>query len=146
MLIREGNNVVEILATDRVADHLPTPGDTRLAITVSSNGFSGQGSAWVEAECLAEFLQQLRALEETRQGAAELESMSPDELRLRIWSVDRRGHLAVGGRVSRWARGYDGSDSYRQLVEFGFEFDPTLLPDAVVSFQSILEGGGEERK
>jgi hypothetical protein len=144
MLIHERNNFVEIFATDRVEDE-QTPGDTRLVITFSSHGFRGQGSAWVEARCLAEFVQQLRVLEVKRQGAAELESMSPGALRVCIWSVDRRGHVAVSGRVSRSVPGYDGSDSYRHLVEFGFEFDPTLLPGVVAGFQAILEGRGEER-
>ncbi len=103
MVLRDGGNFVEIVTTDRVPDGLPTPGDVELRITVCSHGFTGQGSAWIEARCLAAFVDQLRVLEERRQGSAEIESISPGAFRLRIDSLDRRRHLVVSGRLRRAA-------------------------------------------
>jgi hypothetical protein len=105
MVIRYGDNFVEIVATNRVPENEPTPGDTRLVITVCSHGFAGQGAAWIAAPCLAAFVQQLRVLEERRHGSAAIESLSPGEFHLRIWSVDHRGQIAVGGRLLRRVHG-----------------------------------------
>ena len=139
MVIREGHNFVEIIATDRVAENLPRPGDTRLAVKACSGGFSGESTAWVDAAALASFVEQLQALEQGRQGSAQIESMSPGEFVLSIWSVDRRGHLAVGGRVLRHIHGHDAGP-YPHVVEFSFEFDPSFLPSVVAAFQAIAQG------
>jgi hypothetical protein len=112
-----------------------------LSVEVSSQRFSGQGFAWVEVPALAAFLVQLRELERQRQGEAALEGLSPEEFRLRIWSVNRRGHLAVGGLVTKRVRQGEGSP-YRHAIEFAFEFDPTLLPKVLAGFQAIAEGDG----
>ena len=85
--------------------------------------------------------QQLRELEAKRQGEAAIEGLSPGEFRLRLWSVDRRGHMAVGGLVTKLVHKGEGSP-YRHSVEFGFEFDPTLLPKVLAGFQEITERGG----
>ena len=139
MIIGEGNDFIEILATERIPGHLPRPGDARLAVSVSSGGFNGEGSCWVEAPRLAAFVGQLQELEASRQGAVEIESISPGRFKLRIWSVDRRGHIAVAGRITHQA--YSGKGGpYPHALEFGFEFDPTLLPQMISGFQAIAEG------
>jgi hypothetical protein len=142
MVIREGTDSIEIVAAERVPDRLPTPGDTRLEIAVHSQGFSGHGSVWVEADRLRAFAARLRELDAHRQGAAELESLSPGELRLRVEVVDRRGHVAVLGSLA--CERYVGENGpYRHAVEFGFEFDPTALPAVRSGFEAIAEGHAE---
>ncbi|MGL5078828.1 MAG: hypothetical protein ACRDBG_23775, partial [Waterburya sp.] len=84
MLICEGDNFLEMIATERVPDHLPTPGDTHFEIRVRSSGFAGQGWMWVEFQSLKRFIEQLRELENQRQGKAEISSMSPGQFWLRI--------------------------------------------------------------
>jgi hypothetical protein len=96
---------------------------------------------WVAAAALTAFLAQLRELEARRQGEATLEALSPEEFRLRFWSVDRRGHMAVGGLVTKRVHQGEGSP-YHHAVEFGFEFDPTLLPRVFAGFQAIAESRG----
>jgi hypothetical protein len=128
MVIREGTDRIEIVATDRVPAHLPTPGDARLQVKVESRGFTGHGTSWVEADRLAIFARQLRALESTRRGEAELEGMSPGEFRLRVYSVDQAGHMAIEGRVSDMG----------QSLEFGFPFCPSLLRELVAEFESFV--------
>jgi hypothetical protein len=143
MIIREGDDWVEIEAVDRVPDNLPSAGDVELSVAVSSAGFAGQGSAWVAAPALAAFLVEFRDLEARRQGAATLEGLSPEQFRLRIWSVNRRGHVAVGGLVAKHIHRGEGGP-YRHQVEFGFEFDATLLPKLLSGFQAIANSGGYE--
>jgi hypothetical protein len=141
MEIRERHNCVTIEPLDRVPANLPSAGDVELSVEVASEQFGGHGFAWVSAPALAAFLVQLRELEARRQGEATVEGLSPWEFRLRIWSVDRRGHMAVGGMVTKLIHKGDGSP-YRHAVEFGFDFDPTLLPRVLAGFQAIAEGRG----
>jgi hypothetical protein len=141
MEIREGDNCVKIEPVDYVLKSSSAAGDVELSVEVSSDQFSGQGFAWVAVPTLASFLAQLSELESRRQGAASMEGMSPEDFRLRIWSVNHRGHLAIGGCVSK--RVYRGEGCpYRHTIEFGFEFDPTLLPKVLAGFQAIAEGRG----
>ena len=141
MEIREGQNCVTIEPVDRVPADLPSAGDVELSVEVASEQFSGHGFAWIAAPAMAAFLNQLRDLEAKRQGEATIEGLSPGEFRLRLWPVDRRGHMAVGGLVTKRIHKGEGSP-YRHAVEFGFEFDPTLLPKVLADFQAIVEGGG----
>ena len=142
MEIREGNNCVEIEAVHRVPSRLPAAGDVELSLAVSSDQFSGQSFAWVAAPAFASFLAELRELERRRQGTAALEGVSAEEFRLRIWSVNRRGHVAVDGLIAKQV--YRGDSSpYRHALEFGFEFDPTLLPRVLSGFEAIAVGAGD---
>lgn len=127
MEIREGSDRIEISVAERVPGHLPGAGDVLLKVAVRSREFGGAGSAWVDARTLRSFVGQLRDLGARRQGAAELESMSPREFLLRVFSTDRRGHMAVAGRVA-----HDG-----QAVEFEFSFCPTTLPRLVAAFAAV---------
>jgi hypothetical protein len=141
MEIREGQNCVTIEPVDRVPVDLPSASDVELSVEVCSEQFSGHGFAWVAAPALAAFLVQLRELEARRQGEAMVEGLSPGEFRLRLWSVDRRGHVAVGGVVTKLIHKGEASP-YRHTVEFGFEFDPSWLPRVLAGFQAIAEGRG----
>jgi hypothetical protein len=88
-----------------MAADLPSAGDAELSVQVFTEQFSGHGFAWVAAPALVAFLAQLDELEARRQGEAMIEGLSPGEFRLRLWSVDRRGHMAVGGVVAKLLRG-----------------------------------------
>jgi hypothetical protein len=106
MEIREGNNCVTIEPVDRVPADLPSAGDVELSVEVASEQFSGPGFAWVAGPALAAFLAQLRELDTRRQGEAVVEGLSPEEFRLRLWSIDRRGSIircwSQGGGRLRW--------------------------------------------
>jgi hypothetical protein len=141
MEIREGHNCVIIEPVDRVPADVPSAGDVELSLEVASEQLIGHGFAWVAAPALAAFLAQLRELERRRQGEATIDGLSPGEFRLRVWSVDRKGHMAVGGLVTKRVHKGEGG-SYRHAVELGFEFDPTLLPSVLAGFQAIAEGRG----
>jgi hypothetical protein len=103
-----------------------------LAITVQSDGFAGEGSAWVEAPQLRRFCGQLRQLE-TQLGRTELESMSPGEFRLTVLTTDGAGHMAVRGRLAQ----------RDQAIEFGFALCPSLLSGMIAAFDDITEGRDE---
>jgi hypothetical protein len=134
MVIREGNDSIEIRPTEQVPDHLPSAGDVRLAIAVRSQGLAGEGWAWIEAPRLRLFIEHLRQLEAQRKGSAEVESISPGQFRLRVYATDRVGHVAIAGRLARG----------EQALEFGFGFCPSLLPRVVAGFDAIAEGRAEQ--
>jgi hypothetical protein len=67
--------------------------------------------------------------------------MSPEDFQLRLLSIDRWGHMAIEGLIaSQLHRGVPGR--HRHAVEFGFEFDPTLLPKVLTDIQAIATGRG----
>jgi hypothetical protein len=138
MVIREGEDSMELTAVDWGPAESPSAGDVELSVAVASAGFTGHGFTWVAADRLSAFLDRLSGLEECRRGEAVLEGMSPDEFRLRVWSVNRRGHMAIGGRVTRRVYGAEESP-YCHALEFAFEFDPTRLPEVLAGFRNIAQ-------
>lgn len=141
MLLRDANNYIEIEAVNREPEESPIAGDTEFSVEVCSSGFRGQTFAWIEAKCLQDFLTELTELENRRQGSATLRGYGPPprEFVLQVWSVDRWGHMAIGGRLTKLIyRGEKGP--YDHAVEFAFEFDPTLLPKLLAEFRTIADG------
>ena len=51
------------------------------------------------------------------------------------------GHVAIAGVVAKLVQQGEGR-RYLHKLEFGFEFDPTLLPKVLSGFQAIAEGHG----
>ena len=134
MLLKDSENYIEIEFVDRVPEGLPTPGDTELSVKVCSDGFCGQTLVWTSADCLANFLNELTELEKRRQGVAALKGLIGEaEFLLRVRSVDRRGHMVIEGRLTKYIYRGEGGP-YHHVMEFGFEFDPTLLPKLLIEF------------
>ncbi len=123
------DDFVEIGLVTKETDDLPSRGDAYLTVRVSSSGFRGQNELWVLAAALRSFCQSLVALERDRRGEAVLESVSPDELRIVVRSVDSRGHMAVEGYTG-YAVQREGFRPWHS-VRFGFEFDPSQLVRAL---------------
>ena len=139
MEIREGDNCVTIEVVERVPSHLPTAGDIELSLKVNSEKFSGQSIVWIGSPDFATFLVQLRQLEAKRQGEAVIEGLSPENIRFRLRAIDRRGHMAVDGMIAKLAH---MGNPYRHSMEFGFEFDPTLLPKVLAGFEELAKSPG----
>ena len=101
VLIRDGEDFLELAVTERGAAGSPDAGDTRFAVRVRVIGkdtvFTGETWCWVGRRVRSAFAQRLRELEERRQGSAALESMSLGELKLEVRSTDRAGHVAAFG-------------------------------------------------
>jgi hypothetical protein len=129
-MLRFANNkdFVEMDISMQESADLPSQGDAYLTIQVSSARFAGHNDLWVTASALRLFCQSLIALERQRLGKAELESISPNELRIVVRSVDSCGHMAVEG-VTGYEVKRENSRSWHS-VAFGFEFDPSQLLSA----------------
>jgi hypothetical protein len=108
-------------------------GDDILAIVdVRTRGFTGRIDTWILRAAWVAFCEQLSRLEADRQGVATVESMSPQELRLTIRSIDRAGHMAIEGVV-----GYRGTFGEVLLSFSPMEFDPSILPQLLREARAI---------
>jgi hypothetical protein len=120
---------LELDLAEQETCELPSKGDAYVTVRISAAGFTGHNDLWVLAPALHSFCRGLIALERDRRGEALLESVSPEELRLVIRSVDSCGHMASEGST-----GYSVQREHSRpwhSVTFGFEFDPPQLVRAV---------------
>jgi hypothetical protein len=148
MILRDGESFLELGVTEQVPAGTQGVGDTRFEIGVhmagSETSFSAQSWAWVELPELVEFTRKLRQLEESRQGEAFLESMSPGEFALQIRIVDNVGHVGAFGTVAHSCYAGIGGP-HRSEVTFGIPFHSDSLPEQVREFGSLVaaydEGG-----
>lgn len=102
-------------------------GDVLVGVRARLGDFSGATTAWVLPEAWKRFLSQLKELEKVRAGEALLESVSPGEMRVRIFALDRAGHVAAEGEVTS----FFAAPHQPRAATFVFgaiEFDPTALP------------------
>ena len=102
-------------------------GDVLVVVRVRLRDFSGAVDAWILRESWSDFLRQLRRLERDRTGEATLESIGPGELRLRVFALDRAGHMGVEGELTSY---YSAAHQPGvTTLKFGaIEIDPTALP------------------
>jgi hypothetical protein len=113
------------------------PADLRVTVSVEQGGFSAKADAWVLEEVWREFLSDLAILEEIGQGAALLEAMSPEELRLSFRSTDSAGHMAVEGFVGVRAAGHAAKLTFSPVA-----FDPTELPRVLRELRALAPNLG----
>lgn len=124
----QDDNYFELEIMSEESASLPGYGDAYVKVKVSSNGFRGHNDLWVSSESLRTFCRALVVLEVSRQGLAELESISPGELYIKIHSITSLGHVAVMGKIGYLVQ--DGEGRFWHVVEFGFAFDPSQLATA----------------
>jgi len=123
----------------------PTPhsrgGDVLLSVRVHYHDFAGATETWILRDVWDAFINALRALDERRQGEARVQSISPGELRLRFFALDRAGHMAVEGEVGTLHHMREAS------LRFGpIEFDPSGLPALVEELAAAVRRLSSERR
>lgn len=124
--ISNGDNFFEMALSIEEDYTLPSYyGDAYIILKVQSSGFAGHNDLWVHSESLSAFSRALVALNKTLKGEAVLESISPNELVLRVFSCNSRGGLAVECSTGYHIIGE--SREYWHSVSFGFEFEPMQL-------------------
>lgn len=109
----------------------PGHGDALITIHAQSHGFSGQDEVWVSAAALTHFRDSLRQLDNTLRGEATLESLSPGELKVRLYAVNPRGLLAIEFALGRWVR--EPEASHWHALSGGFTFEPQQLARAIAT-------------
>jgi hypothetical protein len=137
MRIHDNDNFIEINFREAMPHDLPGADDVLLHVALASSGFSGETDVWIEASELETFLQRAEDFEIRRQGEIEFGSMTPGLFRFQIFSIDRKGHLAVSGRLSTTRRGSEGG-LHSSAAEFAFDFDPGQLASFVRDLRKML--------
>jgi hypothetical protein len=103
----------------------------------TAKGFSGGADVWIDGFALKEFAAAMRAFERSRQGRVELQSMSPDELRLVLRSMDHAGHLLAEFTVSKNALVGDRPEPVPLRVSGAFELDPGIVAEIAAGFAQL---------
>jgi hypothetical protein len=104
-------------------------GDAYITLDVLSNGFAGRNDLCVLGQDFSAFCTSLISLERSLKGEALLDSISPNELKLRIYSANNRGIMAIEGNMGYEVQGRDGA--FWHSVSFGFTFEPQQLTKAL---------------
>jgi hypothetical protein len=127
--LANGNDFFELGVQIEEDSSIQSFGDAYVTIQVQSEGFAGHNDLWVLAEDMRSFARNLVSLEASLIGEARLESISPNELSIKVRSVSGRGNLSVEGTSGYEVR-RDNSASWHS-VSFGFEFEPSQLSGVV---------------
>lgn len=140
MLISDGLDYLELTVTHRGPPGAQDAGDTAFGVRVRVHSmdtvFTGETTCYVRLGALVEFAQQLKILEERRQGSAVLDSANPGELVLDIRSVDRMGHIAAVGQVGHWCC---WSEREPQWSAIGFSIGVSDLPKLLREFSALAD-------
>ncbi|MBI1256817.1 MAG: hypothetical protein GC204_05055 [Chloroflexi bacterium] len=114
-----------------------------LDVEVNSRDFGGRVyGVWFRLSDFEEFLRQLEALEQSRQGEARLRCMSDGfesaPLRFRIFSTDVLGHMAIEAEILKTAYlGYQVR-LVANKVAVNFDIEPSTLPTILNDFKALL--------
>jgi hypothetical protein len=138
---QDHKNYVEIDIVNQEDGDLPSHGDAYVTIEISSNGFSGHNDLWVSYSSIRSFCKNLIHLEAVRKGETILESISPGELHIKVFSVNSRGHMGILGTTGYSIQ--NENSRFNHSVSFGFEFDPSQLV-AAIKVDWVKRNGAEE--
>src|SRR5437763_3351968 len=97
MVIKEGPNSAEV----NISGPQAGTSDRRATVKVVLPAFSGTLEIWITQIDWDGFVDELRQLEGSRQGKAQLSAEDPRDFQLTIASTDRSGHLEVTGELGR---------------------------------------------
>ncbi len=106
-------------------------------VEATAKGFSGASDAWIDGFELKTFAAALRDFERSRQGRVEVRSMTPDDLRLVLRSMDHAGHLLVEFAIARNVLVGDRPENARLGVSGAFELDPGIVGEIAAGFAQL---------
>ena len=99
----------------------------RVRVSARWRSFEGAESVWIVTDEWLRFLAEVEQFERTLKGEANVEGMSPGELRLRFFPLDPAGHPGVEGEIG--FRGFSGDFAHR-LNTFSFRFSAIEIDPA----------------
>ena len=127
----------ESTLTLRAAKTTSPYASVRFDVDLSDEGFSGSyDGVWVEMEELARFASDLRACEQTRDGAAGLKALSPEEFTMAIARCDVSGHFDVVYQLGAYR--YSRRGAAMKTVSGVFDLDSEFLGEMASSAAAIV--------
>jgi hypothetical protein len=108
----------------------------RISVTASYKGFSGKyASIWISHDALDAFVDGLASLDRIRRGDACLESMSPNEFVLRLFSTDSLGHIALSILLKRPT--YEFGKCRCLNLELTFELNASRMSQIIYDVKNL---------
>ncbi len=137
VMLRDEDCSLELKVLEIIPPDLPGAGDLRLEAKARAGDFSGRNATiWVGRPEIGAFLENLGNLVEEGTGSAQLDSMSPAELLLRIEAHGPAGRCQATGYVGRQKPCVHGWCESR--VEFAVELDPAQLEATLDRLRRLL--------
>jgi hypothetical protein len=107
-----------------------------MSVIASYEGFSGKyARIWLSHDALDAFVDSLVSLDRIRRGDACLESMSPDEFVMRLFSTDSLGHIALSILLKRPMYKF-GKCRFLKL-ELTFELDASRMSQIIYDAKNL---------
>jgi hypothetical protein len=136
VVIKDGLTSVTVLLREPGPARTPAEGDLGINVSVDGESFRGRNTTvWIGRADWAAFLQNLRNLERSRQGQAQVEGMSPGEFQLAVFATGKSGRIVAEGWVGREYTGRAGT--LRDRVSFSVELDPSRIAVLVAEAESL---------
>lgn len=99
-------------------------------VRAAGYGFTGTNpSVWFDRMAIERFVRELRGLDQTREGSATLETLSPGECELTIHNADRCGHIQLVATIVRSIYEFEKYEYLR--CRLNFEVNPTTFPQII---------------
>ncbi len=140
MRIKAVNSFLDFQFVAVELEHYPS---LALSIEVACEGFTGfLQEVWFRLSDLELFVRQLETLERSRQGEVRLIQMSDESeycpFRLRIFSTDRVGYMAISAEMTRTS--YIGNHSllFANKLSVTFEIDAGMLSTILQDFKEVF--------
>lgn len=136
--IREGSDCFQLKPLTSADDY----DFVSFAASVSVSGFTGENAEiWCDLRNLNRFFNELVELEQKRQGAATLETISApseyNELFVRLYSTDRLGNMALDVMLQKIQ--YVNGKIAPLKVNVSFVVDPANMLIIVAGFKKLLK-------
>lgn len=96
-------------------------------------------SVWFDRMAIERFVRELRGLDQTREGSATLETLSPGECELTIHNADRCGHIQLVATIVRSIYEFEKYEYLR--CRLSFEVNPTTFPQIIADLAEELLTG-----
>lgn len=129
----DNKSVVVLTPQEVESERFPS---VKLLVEVNDHNFSGHVSAWIAADELRAFVEQLTACERTRSGSACLASMSPGELSIRFDQCGGMGHFVVSYEIG--THQFTRAGGIGQAVSGSYDLDSERFAEVVAAFVDLL--------
>ncbi len=127
----------EFLTLEPTTDREGEAVSLKLRVEVQVPGFNARCESWLERQAVVDFATALKSLEAARSGEGVLQGEDPEDLELKLSSLDRVGHMLLEFKVSRLTVVGDRGQPVTNQLTGAFEVDPGVLPGLVVGFQRL---------
>ena len=114
------------------------PYDCALNFKLETEDYRGSSSCWIEGEDLSGFCAELKSLEKTLKGMAQLTSASPGELNLKINPINSLGLFVL--QVELGSKKIIDRSLFDQSVKSAFELEAQMVIKFCKEFLNYIEG------